>query len=57
VADAASTTIMRRAGELLRILAKHLLDGSDPGRQTEARSCPALRRLGKMWTAPSSGER
>jgi hypothetical protein len=22
--------------ELLRILAKHLLDGSDPGRQTEA---------------------
>jgi hypothetical protein len=27
---------MRRAGELLRILAKHLLDGSDPGRQTEA---------------------
>src|SRR5215467_377111 len=36
VADAASTTIMRRAGELLRILAKHLLDGSDPDRQTEA---------------------
>src|SRR5437899_740874 len=36
VADAASATIMRRAGELLRILAKHLLDGSDPGRQTEA---------------------
>jgi hypothetical protein len=27
---------MRRAGELLRVLAKHLLDGSDPGRQTEA---------------------
>ena len=36
VADAASATIMRRAGELLRVLAKHLLDGSDPGRQTEA---------------------
>src|SRR5260370_42138383 len=34
VAAAASATIMRRAGELLRILAKHLLDGSDPGRQT-----------------------
>jgi hypothetical protein len=26
VADAASATIMRRAGELLRILAKHSLD-------------------------------
>jgi hypothetical protein len=36
VADAASATIMRRAGELLHVLAKHLLDGSDPGRQTEA---------------------
>src|SRR5262249_14696779 len=32
VADAASATIMRRAGELLRVLAKHLFDGSDPGR-------------------------
>jgi hypothetical protein len=28
--------MMRRAGELPRVLAKHLLDGSDPGRQTEA---------------------
>jgi hypothetical protein len=36
VADAASATMMRRAGELPRVLAKHLLDGSDPGRQTEA---------------------
>jgi len=36
VADAASATIMRRAGDLLRVLAKHLFDGSDPGRQTEA---------------------
>jgi hypothetical protein len=36
VADAASATIMRRAGELLRVIAKHLLDGSDSGRQTEA---------------------
>jgi hypothetical protein len=36
VADAASATIMRRAGEPLRALTKHLLDGSDPGRQTEA---------------------
>jgi hypothetical protein len=27
---------MRRAGELPRVLAKHKLDGSDPGRQTEA---------------------
>jgi hypothetical protein len=36
VADAASATIMRRAGELLRVIAKHLLDRSDSGRQTEA---------------------
>ena len=37
VADAASATIMRSAGELLlRVLAKHLFDGSDPSRQTEA---------------------
>ena len=36
VADAASATIMRRAGELLRVIAKHLLDGSDSGRQAEA---------------------
>src|SRR5262249_18177996 len=36
VADAASVTIMGRAGELLRVLAKHLFDGSDPSRQTEA---------------------
>jgi len=36
VSDAASATIMRRAGELLRVIAKHLLDGSDSGRQTEA---------------------
>src|SRR5262249_36426664 len=36
VADPASATMMRRAGELPRVLAKHLLDGSDPGRQTEA---------------------
>ena len=36
VADAASATIMRRAGELLRVIAKHLLDGSNSGRQTEA---------------------
>jgi hypothetical protein len=27
---------MRRARELLGVLAQHLLDGSDPGRQTEA---------------------
>jgi hypothetical protein len=27
VADAASATIMRRAGELLRVLAKHFTDG------------------------------
>src|SRR5438876_10360327 len=36
MADAASATIMRRAGELLRVLTKHLFHGSDPGRQTEA---------------------
>src|SRR5262249_13847460 len=33
VADPACATIMRRAGELPCVLAKHLLDGSDPGRQ------------------------
>lgn len=32
----ASTAAMRRAGKLLRVLAQHLLDGSDSGRQTEA---------------------
>ena len=36
VADAASATIMRRASELLRVIAKHLLDGSNSGRQTKA---------------------
>src|SRR4029453_505341 len=36
VADPTCATMMRRAGELPRVLAKHLLDGSDPGRQTEA---------------------
>jgi transposase-like protein len=30
------TAAMRRAGKLLGVLAQHLLDGSDPGRQTEA---------------------
>jgi hypothetical protein len=47
---------MRRAGELLRILAKHLLDGSDSGRQTEALNgaVQAVSRLGtsarmKAW--------
>jgi hypothetical protein len=29
-------TIMRRASELLRVIAKPLLDGSDSGSQTEA---------------------
>jgi hypothetical protein len=47
VADAASATIMRRTGELLHVLAKHLLDGSDPGRQTEAVSAPATRRCSR----------
>jgi hypothetical protein len=42
---------MRRAGELLRVIAKHLLDRSDSGRQTEAlkelsTSCQAVSRLG-----------
>src|SRR5262249_49435326 len=36
VADPSPATVMSRADELLRVLAKHLLDGSDPGRQTEA---------------------
>jgi hypothetical protein len=44
VADAAYAPILRRASELLRVIAKHLLDGSDSGSQTEAlkRSCPHL---------------
>jgi hypothetical protein len=37
VADAASATIMQGANELLRVITKHLLDGSDSGRQTGAR--------------------
>jgi hypothetical protein len=36
VADTASTAAMRRAGKLLRVIAQHLLDGPDAGRQTEA---------------------
>jgi hypothetical protein len=36
VTNAASTAAMRRAGKLLCVLAQHLLDGSDLGRQTEA---------------------
>ena len=36
VADTASAAAMRRAGELLGVLAQHLLNRSDPGRQTEA---------------------
>ena len=36
LADAASTAAMRLAGKLLCVLAQHLLDGSDPGRQTKA---------------------
>ena len=35
VADTASTAAMRRAGKLLRVLAKHLLDRPNAGRQTE----------------------
>jgi hypothetical protein len=36
LADTASTAAMRLAGELLGILAQHLLHRSDAGRQTEA---------------------
>jgi hypothetical protein len=36
VAEAAFAAVMRRAGELLGVLAEHLLDCSDAGRQTEA---------------------
>ena len=32
----ASTAAMRRAGKLPRVLAQHLLDRPDSGRQTEA---------------------
>jgi len=39
VADTASTVAMRRAGKLLRVIAQHLLDGPDAGRQTEALEC------------------
>jgi hypothetical protein len=51
VADAASPTIMRRARGPLRVLAKHLLDGSEPGvRQKRSKelstSCQAVLRLG-----------
>jgi len=36
ITNATSAAAMSRAGELLRVLAQHLLDRSDPGRQTEA---------------------
>jgi hypothetical protein len=36
VVDAASAAAVRRAGKLLRVLARHLFDGPDRGRQTEA---------------------
>ena len=36
VAGAASAAAVRRAGKLLRVLAQHLFNGPDPGRQTEA---------------------
>jgi hypothetical protein len=36
MANAAAVTAMGRAGELVRVLAQHLLDGADPGRQAEA---------------------
>ena len=40
VADAASTAAMRHAGKLMRVLAQHVLDRADPGRQTEALEGP-----------------
>ena len=36
VTGTASTAAMWRAGKLLRVLAQHLLDRPDSGRQTEA---------------------
>ena len=36
MADAAYVPILRRVSELLRVIAKHLLDGANSGRQTEA---------------------
>jgi hypothetical protein len=36
VAHPASAAAVRRAGELLPVLAQHLFDGSNPSRQTEA---------------------
>ena len=36
ITNATSAAAMRQAGEFLGVLAQHLLDGSDPGSQTEA---------------------
>jgi hypothetical protein len=36
VADTASAAAVPRAGKLLGVLAQHLFDGANPGRQTEA---------------------
>ena len=36
VADTAAAAAVRRAGKLLGVIAQHLLNRSDPGRQTEA---------------------
>ena len=56
-ANAASATIMRRAGELLRVIAKHLLDGSDSGRQTEASLKGAVHILPSRLKAGHERER
>jgi hypothetical protein len=51
VANAASATIMRRTGKLLRILLKHLLDGFEfrPSDRSAQRSCPHLAKPSQGW--------
>jgi hypothetical protein len=56
VSDAASATMMRRASEFPRVLVKHLLDGSDPGRSpalTAPGSHDGLRGFGRRSRAKS----
>jgi hypothetical protein len=47
VAHPASAGAVRRAGKLLRVLAQHLFDGPDLGRQTEAlkRTVQSMRKF------------
>jgi hypothetical protein len=51
---AASATIMRRAGKLLRVLAKHWFDGSDPGRQSKSPLADQTRQPSDYWDRQGS---